>query len=524
MTKIPTLLGALGLVCLGFGLLSLILALFGAPTKDVWILGNFVVGGVLLVSSVATNIERIRERVSSSEGKRIGKYGTSAVAQTAILLLIVAMLAFLANRYNHRFDLSEGKVHSLTSQTLNVLETLDRDVVATGFYRSVEQVHKGDLLDRYSYQSERFKYQIVDPNARPDLIETLGVNQDQAAKGALHIKIGEESLVLDEVSETTLTNALVKLTRTGEKKIYVVTGHNERAIEGEGAEEPSGYARAAEALRNENYRIETLFLATVGNVPDDADVVLLIGPTRLLQATEQRALERYLAADGALYVSVDPRAKTNVGESLKTWGVDLGDDVIVDRQFSLNGQPTAPLATFSRSHEITQAMREAAVFPGARSVDARRDGGGKFTGIVETSETSWAETDLEEIRRSGKASRGDDDRGGPVSVAVAGSPGTSDAGDEGETKARLVVFGDSDYASNQGIDVFRNRDLFVNSVNWLLGDIEAISIRPGSARASRLLLSKAQFDVLRPLALFVVPELILVIGVFVWWRRRAAAA
>ena len=84
------------------------------------------------------------------------------------------------------------------------------------------------------------------------------------------------------------------------------------------------------------------------------------------------------------------------------------------------------------------------------------------------------------------------------------------------------MVGDSDFASNALIHQFRNRDLFVNGVNWLLGDVGAISVRPDSARASRLQLTREQFSQIRYLSLFVLPEAIAVIGVIVWWNRRRA--
>ncbi len=90
----------------------------------------------------------------------------------------------------------------------------------------------------------------------------------------------------------------------------------------------------------------------------------------------------------------------------------------------------------------------------------------------------------------------------------------------GETPGRLAVVGDSDYATNQLLREFRNRDLFVNTVNWLLGDVEAISIRPPLPRASRLRLSQDQFETIRVLSLFVAPEGVALLGVAVWWNRR----
>jgi ABC-type uncharacterized transport system involved in gliding motility auxiliary subunit len=84
------------------------------------------------------------------------------------------------------------------------------------------------------------------------------------------------------------------------------------------------------------------------------------------------------------------------------------------------------------------------------------------------------------------------------------------------------VVGDSDFAGNQLIGEFRNRDLFVNAVNWLLGDVDAISIRPGQARASRMQLSSEQFLQIRYLSLFVLPQVIAILGVLSWWLRRRA--
>ena len=119
------------------------------------------------------------------------------------------------------------------------------------------------------------------------------------------------------------------------------------------------------------------------------------------------------------------------------------------------------------------------------------------------------------------------DLAGPVAVAIAGTPVVDTAGaseEEAPPEPRLVVFGDSDFAANHAIEAVRNRDLFVNSVNWLVGDVESITIRPAISRASRVLLSNADLNMLRPLTLFVLPELLMVAGVLVWWRRRAAAA
>jgi ABC-type uncharacterized transport system involved in gliding motility auxiliary subunit len=531
MTGLAALLGGLGGVFFVFGLLSALLLLVGAPTDLYWILGNLVIGFALFVAGLATSFETVRERLASGEGRRIGRYGTSAVAQTVIVLAIVGLLAFLANRYHYRYDASAAKVHSLADQSQKVLAGLERDVDVVAFYPKLTQDTIRPLLEKYEYASPRFHVTYADPNQRPDLVERYGVKPEKLGEGLVRVAIGKESVEINDPDESKITNAIVKLTRTGQKKVYFVTGHNERPVEGKGADGKEGFAHAADALRNENYQVATLVLASKGDVPDDADVVVLAGPTRPLLPQEHSALDRYLDRGGALLVMIDPRAQTDLVPQLAQWGVDVGNDAIVDRVQSLFGQAMSPLAAQYGNHEITRDMREVTVFPVARSVKPRPNtDGASFTELVKTGRESWAEKDLDDLFSHGVAELGADDERGPVSLAVAGRPHTDGAApasdgskaDPAGKRARLVVFGDSDFASNQALDAYRNRDLFVNSVNWLLGDVAAISIRPNRSPASRLTLSNEQLSQIRYLSLFVLPEAIAVLGVLAWWSRRHA--
>jgi ABC-type uncharacterized transport system involved in gliding motility auxiliary subunit len=522
MKALPSLLAALGLVGVFFALVGFVMLLFSGGVvgqSDLgWIGGNLVVGVVLLLASAALNFDALRERLSSGEARRAGRYGSSAVASTLISIVLLGLLGFLGTRYTHRFDWSEQRIHTLSEQSLNVLAGLSEDVRVTALVAKVEQPPVRALLDRYANESERFVVDYADPNERPGLVQQLGVTPEQLGGGLIHVEIGADSLNLDSLSEESLTNAMVKLTRRGEKVVYFLEGHGEKAVEGEIGAEGSGYTRAADALRNENYSVRTLLLASLADVPEDADVVLVAGATRPLLDTELEALDRYLARGGAVFALVDPRVGTSFVDRLRGWGADLGDDLVIDRARALFGQPTAPLAaTYDTDHPITGGLRETTLFPLARSAQAVP--GSDFTEIVYTGESSWAETDLEGLEAEGQVTLDGADLRGPVPLAVVGTPNVAD-GDDPETSPRLAVFGDADFASNQYIDAYRNRDLFVNTVNWLMGDVEAIAIRPNVSRASRFQPSQEQFSTIRTMALFALPELIAVLGVMTWWSRR----
>jgi ABC-type uncharacterized transport system involved in gliding motility auxiliary subunit len=552
VTGLPALLGALGLIGILFGLLNYMLALFGAGLDVVWIGGNLVAGLALLGTAVALNLESLRERLSSGEAKRAGKYGTSAVLTALLGLALIGMGAFLANRYSVRFDWSEDQVHSLSDQTRKLLGGLDDEVSVLALYPALDVAPVRALLDRYAYESPSFVVEYADPNERPDLIERFQIPEADLERGLVRVALGAEATLVKEPTEENITNAMVKLTRSGSKKVYFLDGHNERSVDGEDAAGADGFGRAADALRNENYAVEPLLLAARGDVPDDADVVVVAGATRPLLSEEHDALGRYLSGGGSLMVLIDPRANTDLVEPLRSWGVDVGDDVIVDRQLALFGRATTPFAgRYDPEHPITREMRDTTLFHVARSIRSAAgasasggndtddpvtggttNGSGEFTELVFTSDDSWAERDLENFYAEGRAELSGDDLAGPVSVGVAGRPGVvrtppSELLEAGESadgaEPKLVVFGDADFASNELIEAYRNRDLFLNSVNWLLGDIEAISIRPRQSRASRFELSAAQFTTIRSLSIFVLPEAIAVAGVVVWWRRRHGA-
>jgi ABC-type uncharacterized transport system involved in gliding motility auxiliary subunit len=531
MNPWASLLGSLGALALLFALLSFLLQLFsGLPllvSELYWSIGNLVVGLVLLGVALGSNLDAIRERMRSGEARRAGKYGTSAVLSTVLTIALLAGLAFLSTRYHTSFDLTEARTHSLSPQTLQVLDGLERDVDITALYAAVAAPPARRLLDLYTNASDRVHVEFVDPQAQPGRLRELGVAGERLDGGLLHVALGGESVQVRDLEEQALTNAIVKLTRGGQKKVYLLEGHNERPGRGEGAEDGDGFGFAVEALEAENYVVEPLLLATRGDVPEDADVVVIAGPTRPFHEVELKALERYVARGGSLLVMIDPRAKTNLYDDLASWGVKVGDDVVVDQVQGLFGRPATPFAASYGAHPITEPLREATLFHVARSVRPEDGSTPAFEVLVRTGEQSWAERDLDRFYAEGTAELGADDEEGPVPLAVAGmvSPNGAEgeeAGGEEPEPARLVVFGDSDFATNQLLGEFRNRDLFVNATNWLLGDVEAISIRPGEPRASRLQLSSEQFMQIRYLSLFVLPQLIATVGVFAWWWRRRA--
>ena len=139
------------------------------------------------------------------------------------------------------------------------------------------------------------------------------------------------------------------------------------------------------------------------------------------------------------------------------------------------------------------------------------------TELILTSQQSWAETDIASINSGQVAPDEGIDLMGPVSLAVAASNATSGA--------RVLVVGDAEFVTNQGYAAYGNGDLILNSVNWSANQEDIISLTPKDI-TQRTLQIPAQSYFLN-LVLFgvvlVLPGLMLVAGVVVWFQRRRRA-
>jgi ABC-type uncharacterized transport system involved in gliding motility auxiliary subunit len=103
---------------------------------------------------------------------------------------------------------------------------------------------------------------------------------------------------------------------------------------------------------------------------------------------------------------------------------------------------------------------------------------------------------------------------GPLTLGVSSSRKI------GDKSGRMVVIGDSDYATNPMIGMQHNGDLFYNAINWLAEDENLISIRPKSMTNRRVTLTQAQSTALYWIDVVLLPGLVVFAGILIWWKRR----
>ena len=458
------------------------------------------------------------------------KYGCHASLFTVIVLAVVCLLYGLAVQHNRRFDITQAKRFTLAEQSIKLLQGLQYPIKVIGFYSLAERDRETftDLVKQYTQHTDKLSYEVVDPDRQP----ALAKQYDITAYNTVVVEGNGKKEKISRVEEAALTNAILKVTRNTKKVVYFVTGHGEPALTDS---DRTGYSVAKQALEEQNYTVQELVLARQPQVPDDAAVVIEAGPRRDLLESETEALRTFLGRGGHLLVMLDPETVPDLVTFVKRYGIEVGNDVVIETNplgRLIGGDYLMPVVMTYERHAITKELGNTmTMFPVVRSVQVAKElpPGITAQGLAMTSTESWAETDLKAMHEGHVAFDPDSDRRGPISIVVVATintdkPGasasTAESSEQSESEksatphaARLVVFGDSEFANNSLFPVQGNGNLFLNTVSWLAEEEDLIAIRPRKGGGSGpVMLTAAQAPLI-----FWLPVILLPLGVLGSW-------
>lgn len=461
---------------------------------------------------VVANGPELKKNLSS----RSALYGANTLILTSIFLGILIFANLLAFRHKHRFDFTEGGYFTLAPQTIKFISNLPREVTLTAFFQteSPEKIAFTNLISGYLEETDKIKLQYIDPDKNPSVTKQYGVT----TYGTIALESGAKETKIQNPTEENITNALLKVTRDEQKVIYFLEGHNESAIS---SVENGGYATAKKNLEQDGFIVKPLLLLQSGKIPKDASVLVVPGPKKPLQDEEQKAIENYLNSGGAVFMLIDPKSSSKMESFLIKWGIELGDNIVIDPMSKLfGGDFAAPVVNQYTAHEITSDFVLATIFPIIRSVRGVPVAGITTTELLKTGANSWAESDFV---TSGTVNYDEGkDIKGPVSVSVIAIKDLDETPNEGKPtlKATLLVVGDSDFSNNRYTNFSGNGDFFLNAVSWLAEEEQLISIRPRERKSTPIQMTQSLGNAIFIMGIIVFPGLIATVGIRIWWRRR----
>jgi ABC-type uncharacterized transport system involved in gliding motility auxiliary subunit len=467
---------------------------------------------------------------------RATRYGANAVLYSVVVLGIVAVANFIAVKKPQRWDLTEEGLFTLSEQTESLLKGLQDDVSVVAFYAPVEEAEynaaKG-LFESYQYVSPKFKFRFIDPAKNP-----IDVKNYKITSGGPRIIVtraaaeGREERI-KELKEQTLTNAIIKLTRTEVRRVYFLRGHEEGDIEAK--DTPAGFGRIAEQLTSEGYQVAPLQLLDTPDVPADAQVVVIAGPRRALVPGEVEALERYTQKGGHVLVMLEPQTDSGLDGFLGKFGVGANNDFVLDAtaQQVVGAGLGGLIQQFDPASKIVEGLQVPAFFPTARSLKASGEvpAGAQRVEFARTGDRAWGEVNYGDLREGTRAQYDEGaDLPGPVTVGVSYSrlveaekapAPPADGEDKPKGKeTRIVVYGDSEFASNALVRSLGNADLFLNTIAWLAEEEDLIAIRPKEIKGSRLTITGVNMNLLFLYAQVLLPAGIFLTGIGIWLNRR----
>ena len=469
--------------------------------------------------------------------QRNARYGALAGLGVLVVLGILVAVNTLSFRRNTRWDLTENKQYSLSDQTVKLLQGLTAPVKFYVFDQEVNFDRFRPRLEGYRYSSSQVQVEYIDADRRP--VQTKQYNVDTYGTVVIEYMGRTERVTSD--SEQDLTNALIKLLNPQERKVYFLSGHGEKDPSNT---ERVGYSAISDALKRDNYAFDTLVLAQTNEIPADATVIIAAGPRTDLLEQEVPILSEYLSTkNGKLLVMLDPSDDfkqpvpvPRLAGLLKEWGINATETVVVD----LSGRTSVATVPVSAPpyppHAITEGFGLVTMFPLVRAVTPATDAPGNRVGqsFIQTAARSWAEVNIATLEDPSKLAAEPEkgDLAGPVSIAVAtavpaetkepppASTAPEPASDAPKPETRVAAFGDSDFAANAYLGIEGNRDLFMNTVNWLAQQQNLIAIRPREASDRRLTLTANALTGMFWLSIFIIPAVVLTAGIYTWWRRR----
>ncbi len=453
------------------------------------------------------------------------KFGAYATVYILIILAVLGMANFLAQRYNKSYDSTANKQFSLSDQTVKVVKGLPQDVNATYWDKTSAftdpRGNARDLLDRYANLSPKFHLNYIDPDKKPQQATAAGIK----GYGTLTLETSGRKQEAKSVSEEEVTGALVRVLKGSERRVCVVQGTGEHELTATSAD---GASLSKDLLERNNYKTQDLNLLRKPEIPKECTVVVLAGPRQEYLQPSVDAVKKYVETGGRLLIALDPPLKLKTEDVatndalvsvLAGWGVTAEKDLVIDPSpvnQALGFSAAVVLIQKYESQPIVREMRSSpTAFPLARSLSIKTGDKSTVEKLFDTSEDAFATYNLAaaEVNPDDK-----NNKKGPLTLGAAISYNTG----QPNVTGRVVAIGSSSWLQNNilGVRTFANRDLFLNMMNWLSSDEDLISIRPKEPENRPIMMTGRQVSLLWYTSLLALPLLIIAAGLSVWWRRR----
>ncbi len=500
----------------------------------------------------------VKERPGKSVPRTSVVLNLSAMMLLGLVLLVMAN--YISSRHYHRGDWTRGGFRELSGKTVKVLQDLDQDVDVVVFISNASRVYADlkEILTRYAAVSRRLDLEFVDPDLEPARFRMLqkkykvrsGMVDEftEMSEQVVVVRSGENTKFVDveqmtEVdfsedfmysgeaeikgfkAEEALTGAILQVTSGETLTVCFLEGHGEWSAT---SWEEEGIGGAVEFLRRDNYEIESFDLREKKAVPEECAAAVVAGPGRPLPGDDVEKLQAYLKTGGNLLLFLEPVIDgedilpTGLEGLLEKVGVGTANALAVEtdsKRLLVGGGVGIFVSPDYGDHPIVAPIDKfLSLWTLARPMTLIEGSKASPAALVRTSESSWGEKHIAESDSDDGVQKDEADVAGPLVLGVASR--LPDAGPD--AGGRVVVYGDVHLLASGLVDdpTWVNRELFTGAVAWLTERETLISIPPKEVERYEATLTARDIVVMLVWVLVTIPGLVLVAGIYVWFRRR----
>ena len=307
---------------------------------------------------------------------------------TVLFFAVMGLLAWLSTQYSVQSDWTANSRNSLSSPSIQLLNTLAKPVDITAYVTKNEGIRQriSDLVKKYQRHKADLSLSFINPDLRPDITREEGITTD----GELIIRYGGRRESIKQLDEQSLTNALQRLTASQQRWVIFLSGHGERAITGKANFDLSLFN---DELSRKGINSQTINLIDTPAIPKNTSLLIIADPKSALLPGEVKLIKQYVESGKPLLWLAEPNSSKTSGLLTELFGVSLLTGIVVDATTQMFGieDPTYALVTEYPSHPVTQHLQAMSLFPGAVGLDASNT---HFvaTSLLATLERSWTET------------------------------------------------------------------------------------------------------------------------------------
>ncbi len=468
------------------------------------------------------------------------KYGTVATVMTALVIVVVIAInmvfSVLTDAYSWALDFTSTGMYDISDETRQVVNSLDPsvEIEVTVFYDETNYpYYLSEPLKRFSNLSENIHLKYIDPEKNPSSLTQYG-NEYNVQAGAVVVKNGDRIRVFNVNDYYTVDNdtgafyiyieerlaaGTLYVTRDNIPVVYFLTGHGE-----------DGYQNLMNLIANNGADVKEINLLTdKEEFSQNAKLMVICNPTRDYSIDEIRKISDFASNDNMFgknimyFSSTDAVELPNIESFLKTWGIALNDDIVLDTaDNTFQNFQNALLPTFTTEEIMNTGAKISTVTtllaPNARSLTKLFPENNlyKTQSIISTSDTSYARAsdainqDLE---------RDPTDKSGPFDIGALSM--MYKYVNNIQVQSYLLVCGSVGMIESNYFTYSGNGEMFMQLYKVMMDEQDDTILAAQKASSSSVAaISSRQANTMMVVTVILIPALFLILGLVIYIRRR----